>query len=549
MLGGPARKYLIPGAQPAATVDRMATQRWRQWLRVSRAADQQSASASACRGLTMHDVSWLLVLTVMAFLVLGYHPFAEDGGIYAAAIAHRLQPSLFPWDAEWVEGHTRLSLFVPATAWLLRWLHLPLAWGLLLLQGAGLFATLLAVLLLARASFLSEKTARWATLLFAVSAGLPVAGTALYLVDPYATARTVSTPLLLGAAACMLRRRWLGVALCWVAACAVHPLMAVWGSLPLVLLLASCSGASLRQQRVWWMWIGSTVLLLLGALCWWSPPASPLMRSLALTRGYWFLSAWHWYEVVGAVAPVTLLAAGAALWWKRCRWTDGGRALAHVAWTSALIGVTAALLFAHADGRNFAVARLQPLRTLHLAYVVMLVLVGGSVYELLQRMPARWRAGVMCGVALATGTAMLLSQRALYRSSGVFEWPWSTSRNGWVQAFTWIEHHTSVNDRVALDARYTELAGEDAQGFRAIALRSTLPDAAKDAGIAAVVPALQNSWGEGMRAQLRLNSATDEERIARLKPFGVTWLVLPASSITKMQCPFANAVARVCKLR
>ncbi len=231
-----------------------------------------------------------------------------------------------------------------------------------------------------------------------------------------------------------------------------------------------------------------------------------------------------------------------------CHWTRAAGRLARAAAMSAVIGLAAALLFAHADGRSFAVARLQPMRTLHFAYAVMLMLVGGSLFELMHRMRPRWRSGVICVVALVAGMAMVLSQRALYRSSGWMEWPWSTSENGWVQAFVWIRRHTALEDRVALDARYTECAGEDAQGFRAIALRSTLPDAAKDAGIAAVVPALQRSWSEGVQAQTDLDVATDEQRIARLRPFAVRWLVLPTASGTQLRCPYANAAAKVCRL-
>ena len=178
----------------------------------------------------------------------------------------------------------------------------------------------------------------------------------------------------------------------------------------------------------------------------------------------------------------------------------------------------------------------------------MLVLVGGSLYEALHYVAARWRAVIMSALVLVAAAAMLFSQRALYPSSGTLEWPWSTPRNGWVQAFVWIEQHTAISDRVALDARYTESPGEDAQGFRAIARRSTLPDATKDAGIAAVVPTLQNSWRDGVRAQAGLDSATDRERILRLHPFHVQWLVLPAASSTLLPCPYQNAVAKVCGL-
>lgn len=491
----------------------------------------------------------MAALTGIAFAVLGYHPYAEDGGIYAAAIAGKLNPALFPTDRPWVEAHTRWSLFVPAVAAALRWTHLPLAWGLLLLQVPGVFATVLAALFLARLSFCSRQTAWAATVLFAVVAGLPVAGTSLYLVDPYATARTVATPLLLFAAGLLLQRRRFAALGCWGAAAAMHPLMAVWGALPLVLLLLRMDG---DRRSGWARWApvaaGCATLGALGLLLWTSAPAGPLTRALAMTRGYWFLSGWHWYEVVGAVVPIALLWTAAWRYRAKLGWTAEGTLLAKAACGSAAIGLVAALLFAHAGGRSFAVARLQPLRTLHWFYAVFLLLLGGGLYEAGRALAGHRRQVVGCLLAGFAVAVMVVTQRSVYPASGVVEWPWRPPENRWGQAFVWVRDHTAVQDRVAVDARYTESAGEDAQGVRAIALRSALPDAAKDAGIAAVVPALEESWLAGVAAAGGLNTAADADRARRLRPAGVRWIILPAGSPTAFVCDYRNTAAKVCRL-
>ena len=158
------------------------------------------------------------------------------------------------------------------------------------------------------------------------------------------------------------------------------------------------------------------------------------------------------------------------------------------------------------------------------------------------------RSGLVWLLPALAATGMFFAQRGLYPASGVVEWPWRVPQNGWEQAFLWIRENTAVEERVALDARYTEVHGEDAQGFRALALRSTLPDAAKDGGVAAVVPTLQQSWLAGVSAQTGLNGAYDRQRIERLAPFGIHVLVLPASAQTVFSCPYRTTSAKVCRL-
>jgi hypothetical protein len=100
-----------------------------------------------------------------------------------------------------------------------------------------------------------------------------------------------------------------------------------------------------------------------------------------------------------------------------------------------------------------------------------------------------------------------------------------------------------------MDAKYVNTDGEDAQTFRAIALRSSLPDYSKDGGEASITPSLARAWAEGQAAQGDLDGESDAVRAAKLKPYGVSWLVLGRGTVTGWDCPYANEAVKVCRLR
>ena len=56
-------------------------------------------------------------LTVFAILIHGYHPYAEDGGIYLPGILKLVHPELYPTWTGFVTAQTRFSLFAPAISW------------------------------------------------------------------------------------------------------------------------------------------------------------------------------------------------------------------------------------------------------------------------------------------------------------------------------------------------------------------------------------------------------------------------------------------------
>jgi hypothetical protein len=116
---------------------------------------------------------------------------------------------------------------VAAVTWLTR---LPIEWSMMLWFGFAQFLLFWAAYEVARQCFRSER-ARWASVgLLAALLNVPVAGTALIIADPYLTARSLSTPLVLMSIACFLDKRSRAACLWLMGALLVHPQMAIYGA-------------------------------------------------------------------------------------------------------------------------------------------------------------------------------------------------------------------------------------------------------------------------------------------------------------------------------
>ncbi len=181
------------------------------------------------------SVRWsalLLALTLATLLVHGYHPLAEDGGLYVAGAEFTLNPSLFPHFTAFVSEHLSFSIFAPVVAAFTRATHLSLLLVLLIFNLISIALTLTAARALLRRVTPNERAQLAGIAALAAVWTVPIAGTSLLLMDPYVTARSLSTPLSLWAVAFALddwrsnRRSLAGCILAVALAAIFHPLMA-----------------------------------------------------------------------------------------------------------------------------------------------------------------------------------------------------------------------------------------------------------------------------------------------------------------------------------
>jgi hypothetical protein len=187
---------------------------------------------------------------------------------------------------------------------------------------------------------------------------------------------------------------------------------------------------------------------------------------------------------------------------------------------------------------------LQPMRSLRLLYVLMLLFGGGLLGEyVLRRRMWRWIA-----LFLPLSAGMCWAQRALYPASAHIEWPQAQPRNPWVQAFEWARDHTPEDAVFAIDPYYMTAHGEDANGFRAIAQRSQLADGTKDSGVVEIFPQIADSWMAQLQAQTGVDQFRREDFVRLERQYGATWAVLRQPGYGQLDCPYKNQVVMVCRL-
>ena len=480
----------------------------------------------------------MLPLAAFAMLVQGYHPGLEDDAFYLAAIKRNLNPSLFPHDADFFRVQFQATVFDKLIAFSLRWSHVPLEWGILFWQWGVTLLILWGCWQISRRCF-AEAHAQWAAVtLVAVLLTLPVSGTGLTLTDQYLHPRALATALILAAIVAVLDRRLVLAGVLLVAAFFVHAIMAALGASYCLFLLWKPAERTPTEQRQ------SIVLAaLLLPLGWVFEPASDAWRQAAATRPFYFVLRWHWYEWLGVVAPLALL------WWFRALAQRRGSAvMARVAERLVYFGVfqLAVALVISLPARLERLRPLEPMRFLHIVYLLFVLLAGGLLGQyVLKRHALRW---VLLFVPLSAG--MFYAQRQMYPSTAHLELLGAASRNenAWVEAFRWISLNTPVDSRFALDPHYMELPGEDYHGFRALAERSVLADAVKDAGMVARVPSLGPRWLREVEAQRGWRGFQRPDFLRLKAEFGVDWVVLTAPGVEGLSCPYRNAQVVVCRV-
>jgi hypothetical protein len=473
-------------------------------------------------------------LTAAGFLTMGYHPGLEDDAVYLAAIKHRLHPGLFPFDAQFFELQMQATVFPDWMAAFIRLTGMGVAWAALLWQLAALFAVLWGCHRIARRLF-NETHAQWAAVAM-VSAmfTLPVAGTALLVMDQHLHPRNLATALIVTAVAELLAgRRWTAAALL-VLALPIHPIMAAFGiSFAAILTLMLREPAKQKTLGV-----AAAALMPLG---WAFGPPSPPWRQALYFKGYMSLTRWHWYEWLGAVAPL-------ALFWALSRLArrQGDLPLARFASAVFVYGVfqQAVALAMQTPPAWVRLTSLQPMRYLELVYLFM-ALVGGGLAGRYLLGRSWWRWAIFL---LAANGGMAAVQCAEYSGSPHVEWPGETPANPWLQAFAWVRENTPTDARFALGPHYLEAEGEDFHGFRALAERSQLADAVKDAAMVIEVPQLGAAWDREVAAQQGWShfGPADFQRLKRLS--GVDWVIVDLSQSGGLDCRWHNSSLAVCRI-
>ena len=477
----------------------------------------------------------LLLMAFLAMLVHGYHPGVEDAEIYVPGIKKLLNPALYPQNTGFFESHAHMTLFPNLIADSIRLSHVPFDWALLLWQYFAIFLLLLGCWHVGRLAFRTLR-ARWGGVaLIAALLTIPVAGTALYIMDEYLNTRSLSTPAVLFIIVNMVERKFVRAALWTLATAAIHPLMVVFGFSYCMAFwwLDRKRSAGNREDAA----AAAALLFPFGLF----PPASDVYRKILEGRPYFFLLRWQWYEWVGIFAPLVLL------WWFRSLGRKKGLLLLEKMSTAlALFGLAFFLvaLVITIPARFTNIVELQPMRALHLVYVLFFVFAGGLLAEHLLKNHA-WRWAVLF-LPLCAG--MWYAQRQLFPKTPHIEWPGAVPRNNWVSAFLWIRQNTPIDAYFALDPDHMALPGEDQHGFRVIAERSRLADNVKDSGVVTMFPKLANTWFDQTQAQRGWKGfqKADFENLKRA--FGVNWVVLQNPGVSGLTCPYQNRSLSVCRV-
>jgi Domain of unknown function (DUF6798) len=517
-----------------------------------RPSPQETQEISAASGDWRARILVLLfLLTIAAFLIMGYHPGLEGDAFYLAAIKRNLNPALFPHDADFFHLQFQATIFDKLIAFSVRLTHLPLAWAVLLWQLAAIFFLLHGCWRIARRCF-SDGAAQWAAVsLVAVLLTLPVSGTGIALADQYLHPRTLATAAILAAIVAVIDRRiWLAGFLLAVAF-SVHAIMAAFG-ISLCLFLLWTLHHSRRGEST--VSIGAAIVLPIGValpFSWIFEPSSDAWRQAAATRSFYFVTRWEWYEWVGIFAPLLLLMCLQYLLRHRAGNASDGPALVPLLSAVVYYGIfqTVAGLLIMLPPSLERLRPFEPMRYLHLLYLFFFLLAGGLLGRYILRCHLyRW---ALLFVPLAAG--MFYAQLEMFPATAHLELPCAVPKNPWLEAFAWIRQNTPVDSLFALDPHYVELPGEDYHGFRALAERSVLADYVKDGGMAARVPRLAPRWLKEVQAQTGWKNfqAADFERLKQ--EFSVNWIIVSQSTRKTDQsagltCLYENRQLRVCRL-
>ncbi|MFP5234828.1 MAG: hypothetical protein ACLGSD_02925 [Acidobacteriota bacterium] len=489
----------------------------------------------------------VFLFSVLGFLVMGYHPGAEDDGVYLSAVNAAVHPYLYPHDAAFFKVQMHYSVFDTWMAHFVRATGMSIAWSELLWQFLSIAGILWACWRILCRLF-PERPARWGGLaMVSAMLTLPVAGTGIYIADQYLHPRNPATALILLAVERVLARRKLQAIPCLLVAVLLHPIMGALGvSFCLVLALTQServaewvSGLRAGSRRTVPAAVARGVVLI--PLGWmFRPPTDAWLQAMQSRHWFW-LYRWTWYEWLGALGPLVLF-------WLLARWARrrGEAGLARFSFAVLVYGVfqQAIALVVCGVPALLVFSTVEPMRYLQLVYVF-LAAMGGALLgrHLLGNDLRRW----VVFLIVANGV-MFAAQRQLFAASPHLEMPGRSSSNPWLQAFAWIRTNTPRNAYFAVGPKYLDDPMEDVHSFRALAERSVLADAIKDGSVMSKAPELSGEWRSQVQAQQGWQhfKAADFERLKA--GFGVDWVVLDRPPPPALACPWRDGAISVCRI-
>jgi hypothetical protein len=483
----------------------------------------------------------LLVLTSATVLVQGYHLGTDDAEIYLPAAKRFFDPQLYPFGAEFFLTHARLSLFAPLVGYTTRLFHMPIDIGIFLWHFGCMFLFMLAGWELASVLFASTRARFTAVALLAGSIAAPIGGTALVIMDPYLTARSLSTPLTMFAVAAFLGgRKWSTVF--WLLLTAfIHPQMVVY----IVGFILFCSlpvpwlrGGETSEDAPLAVFALAPAHILQGFSF---HPATGDYRQVLYMRTFFFAQLWQWYEWLALFIPMGILITLSRL---RPAGTLPGFQRAVRGLIPFALFSTAAFLILSSTPTLETFVRLQPMRSLHLLHILLFLMLGGLIGDhLLKRRLWLWIA-----FFLPLTIGLYAVDRSIYPNSRHIEWPGGRETNPWVQAFYWVRGNTPKDAIFALNPRYIVLHADDQHGFRAVAERSAMADYFKDSGAVSMFPQLTADW----KAQQDAQAGWDHFQLADFQglrtDYKVTWVIVNTPATAGLDCAYRNSSLEVCRV-
>lgn len=490
----------------------------------------------------------VLLFTIGGFLTMGYHPGAEDDTVYLAAVKSAVNPSLYPFDRPFFMSQMRTSFF---HVWMAHLIH---ATGISV-GSAELLGQLVSLMLIFYASYsilsklFEETSSRWGGMaLLSAALTLPVAGTALYLADQYLHPRNQATALILCAVARILAgRKWQAIPLL-VLSFLLHPLMGSMG-ISFCCVLTLTHSEPVRQQISLWRLrlftelspahrFSITGLIPFGWV--FDKPSQPFLDAINARHCY-HLFQWTWYEWLGVIGPLIIFWAVARFARKRQQFRLAQFATAVLLYCVFHLAIALLIL---SPTRFPALCTLEPMRFLQLVYIFLVLVLGAYLGKyLLRARLIRWALFIV----IANGT-MFLTQRHLFAATEHIELPGQPSQNPWLQAFAWIRTNTPQDAYFAIDPEYMAAPEEDNDGFRALAERSALADADKDAAVVTKAQDLSPRWQRELHAEAGWKhfQLSDFERLKQ--EFGVNWVLVSYPQPNGLNCPWHNALLAVCQV-